>query len=209
MREPSTRDDVKHSESATETFKGLVYVKHGRIGTRSEGPDYYLQTALGEFVLRYQPRSLWEPDYPLEFFSRRMAEVTGTLSDRIVTVNAIKEILSPALPRNARQIKLGKGDSVTIDDVMFGFDEVTEDSRCPSGAVCLWEGQATVVLWVHRALGHATEAERFSLTLRDGHPDPASRTLLDKQFTLLAVEPYPAAGIRIDPEHYVITLSLT
>jgi hypothetical protein len=27
-----------------ETLKGLVYIKQGRIGTRSEGPDYYLQT---------------------------------------------------------------------------------------------------------------------------------------------------------------------
>ena len=27
-----------------ETFEGLVYVKHGRIGSKSEGPDYYLQT---------------------------------------------------------------------------------------------------------------------------------------------------------------------
>ena len=26
------------------TFKGLVYIKNGRIGTKSEGPDYYLQT---------------------------------------------------------------------------------------------------------------------------------------------------------------------
>ena len=26
-----------------ETFDGLVYIKNGRIGSKSEGPDYYLQ----------------------------------------------------------------------------------------------------------------------------------------------------------------------
>lgn len=207
MRETST-SDVKRGELTATTFKGLIYVKHGRIGSRSEGPDYYLQTAQGDFVLRYHQRNLWEPDYHLEFFSRRMAAVTGTLDNKIITVSAIEEILSPLLPPDARQIKLGVGDSATIEEVMFGFDEITEDSRCPTGTVCIWEGQATAALWVHRALGHATEAERFSLTLRAGHPDLATRTVLSKRFTLLAVEPYPAAGVRIDPKQYVIRLSL-
>src|SRR5947208_2164189 len=49
-----------------DTFKGLVYVKHGRVGTRSEGPDYYLQTTRGDFLLRYRQRNPWEPDYHLE-----------------------------------------------------------------------------------------------------------------------------------------------
>lgn len=208
MRERSTNDDVKRGQPTATTFMGLIYVKHGRIGTRSEGPDYYLQTAQGDFVLRYHQRNLWDPDYHLEFFSRRMVAVTGTLDDKILTVSAIEEILSPLLPPDARQIKLGVGDSVTIDEVMFGFDEITEDSRCPTGAVCVWEGQATTALWVHRAVGHATEAEKFSLTLRAGHPDLATRTVLGKRFTLLAVEPHPAAGGRIDPKQYVITLSL-
>lgn len=208
MRETST-NDVKQGELATETFKGLVYVKHGRIGTRSEGPDYYLQTARGDFVLRYHQRNLWDPDYHLEFFDRRMVAVTGTLDNKLITVKAIEEILSPLLPQDARQMKLAVGDSVTIDEVTFGFDEITEDSRCPTGTVCIWEGQVTAALWVYRASGHATEAERFSLTLRAGHPDPATRTVLSKRFTLLAVEPYPAAGVRIDPKQYVITLSLS
>jgi hypothetical protein len=84
-------------------FKGLLYVKHGRLGTRSEGPDYYLQTATGDFVLELQAREPWQPDYHLEFFSRRMVEVSGRLEGRTLEVETIHEILSPHIP-TARQV---------------------------------------------------------------------------------------------------------
>jgi hypothetical protein len=80
------------------TFRGLVYVKHGRLGTRSEGPDYYLQTAKEDLVLMYGDRHLWEPDYRLELFGRRMVEVQGTVDGRTLQVESIREILSPHLP---------------------------------------------------------------------------------------------------------------
>lgn len=85
-----------------DTFKGLVYVKHGRVGTRSEGPDYYLQTARrGELRLEYHPRHPWEADYQLEFYGRRMVEVTGELdasTKGLLHVERIVEILSALIP---------------------------------------------------------------------------------------------------------------
>lgn len=63
-------------------FFGLVYVKHGRVGSKSEGPDYYLQTGKGDLLLHYEQRNLWEPDYKLEFFARQMVEVEGKLTER-------------------------------------------------------------------------------------------------------------------------------
>ena len=50
-----------------ETFKGLLYVKHGRVGTEREGPDYYVQTSIGDFLLQPPERNLWERNYHLEF----------------------------------------------------------------------------------------------------------------------------------------------
>lgn len=58
-------------------LKGLVYVKHGRVCTRSEGPDYYLQTKDVEYLLVLNERDLWEPDYELEYYCRRICLVTG------------------------------------------------------------------------------------------------------------------------------------
>lgn len=206
-KNPAEVED-KRREATTDTFKGLVYVKHGRIGSRSEGPDYYLQTRRGDLVLRYHPRNPWEPDYHLEFFARRMVAVTGTLDDKIITVASIAPILANLLPPDTPQIELAVGDSTTLGDVSFGFSEITEDSRCPTGETCVWEGQAIAALWVHRASGMASEAERFSLTLRTGHPDLATQSVLGARFTLLAVEPHPAARVHIDPKRYVITLQV-
>jgi hypothetical protein len=82
----------------TTTFKGLVYVKHGRVGTRSEGPDYFLQTSKQDLVMVYRDRHLWEPDYQLEFYARRMVEVRGQVDGQTLKVESIQEILSPMLP---------------------------------------------------------------------------------------------------------------
>ena len=83
-------------------FKGLVYVKHGRIGSDSEGPDYYLQTFDREYLLEYSDRYLWEPDYYLEFFCRKFVEVTGELDEatkNTIKVKSIKEICVGFIPR--------------------------------------------------------------------------------------------------------------
>jgi hypothetical protein len=53
------------------TFKGLIYVKYGRVGTRNEGPDYHLQTAHGDLLLAYHPWHAWEMDYQLEYYGPR------------------------------------------------------------------------------------------------------------------------------------------
>jgi hypothetical protein len=90
-----------------ETFKGLVYVKHGRVGSKSEGPDYYLQTWDKEFLLKYADRNLWEPDYYLEFFCRKLVEVNGILRQEmtenrnisVITVTSIQEISGSYIPR--------------------------------------------------------------------------------------------------------------
>jgi len=83
----------------SDTYKGLVYVKHGRVGSRSEGPDYFLQTSRGDFVLHLGKRQPWQPDYQLEFYSRRMVEVEGTLQPpQTIEVTSIREILSGQIP---------------------------------------------------------------------------------------------------------------
>ncbi len=82
------------------TLKGLLYVKHGQVGTRSEGPAYYVQTRQGDFLLHYQERYAWAPDYHLEFYARKMVEVMGQVrEDRQVQVERIHEIHSAFIPQ--------------------------------------------------------------------------------------------------------------
>jgi hypothetical protein len=82
------------------SFSGLVYVTHGRVGSKSEGPDYHLQTSHGDYLLRYKARHLWEPDYHLEFFCRRMVKIDGELIDTgAVQVGSIHEICVGIIPQ--------------------------------------------------------------------------------------------------------------
>ena len=81
-------------------FRGLLYVKHGRLGSRSEGPDYYLQTWHGEYLLSDAERMLWQPDYRLEFFARRMVEIDGSLVHATtIRVAQIHELPVASVPR--------------------------------------------------------------------------------------------------------------
>jgi len=84
-----------------EIFEGLVYVKYGRIGSKGEGPDYYLQTWDREFLLNYGDRGPWELDYYLEFFCRKFVEVTGEPDKETNTmkVTMIKEICVEHIPK--------------------------------------------------------------------------------------------------------------
>jgi hypothetical protein len=84
-----------------ETYEGLVYIKHGRIGSKSEGPDYYLQTWNREYLLEYTDRGPWELDYYLDFFCRKFVEVTGELDKgrNTIRVTKVKEICVGHIPK--------------------------------------------------------------------------------------------------------------
>ncbi|MCX6677440.1 MAG: hypothetical protein NTU95_05785 [Methanothrix sp.] len=79
-------------------FSGLVFVKQGRVGSRSEGPDYYLQTKKHEYVLSYKRGSLFEPDPFLESFCGKMVEVIGTQDGNEIKVSSIIKISQPSIP---------------------------------------------------------------------------------------------------------------
>ena len=73
-------------------YKGFLYIKLGRVGTRSEGPDYYLQTKNRDYELKFEERENHEPDYRLEFYSRRYVEITGKTVSEKVHIEKIKEL---------------------------------------------------------------------------------------------------------------------
>lgn len=198
------------------TFKGLVFVKHGRVGSRSEGPDYYLQTTTGDFLLHFQTRLMFQPDYHLEFYCRKMVEITGLLQgQRLIEVHSIAEIVAPMLPPQSEdpQPKLGEpvqiGVGQTVDFGAAGltitFLAVTEDSRCPPGSVCIWEGRASISLRLDVASGQSLT---FSLTLQAGHPESANAIALGYSFTLQHLES-PSQSAGGDASLYEATLVIT
>ena len=75
-------------------FAGLLYIKHGRVGTRSEGPDYYLQCYRTDYLLDFKKRHLWERDEALEALSRQFVAIRGTLNGDRIRVESIQQIKS-------------------------------------------------------------------------------------------------------------------
>ena len=76
------------------------------------------------------------------------------------------------------QLKLGKSaDEAGFDTVTFV--KITGDSRCPSGAQCIWAGEASVVLKIG-------EAEKTI-----GFPETSIMSEGKTQVELLEVLPYP------------------
>ena len=80
------------------------------------------------------------------------------------------------------------------------WQEVSEDSRCPRNANCVWEGQAVVNLLVN--------GEAVALTLRQGKPEQAQRTVANYVFTAEELSPYPE-GEQIEADAYRLQLMVS
>ena len=81
---------------------------------------------------------------------------------------------------------------------------VTDDSRCPINAFCIWEGNATVVLRFERA-GSAPTETTLHTNARIG---ANAVTVAGAQYTLFGLTPAPVAGQVADPTRYVALLAI-
>ena len=75
------------------------------------------------------------------------------------------------------------------------FVAVPEDSRCPSDVVCVWAGNARVLLRVHREDGEHT------VTLNTT-TEPRRATVAGFEIQLNDLSPLPRAGAPISPAQY-------
>jgi hypothetical protein len=78
------------------------------------------------------------------------------------------------------------------------------DSRCPQGVQCVWEGQAVVTLEVSR---DGLAPQRVELILRSG-VEPGAETVAGYELRLLKVEPYPRQGVTPERNDYVATVEI-
>ncbi|MEE9268786.1 MAG: hypothetical protein V3V49_00835 [Candidatus Krumholzibacteria bacterium] len=98
---------------------------------------------------------------------------------------------------------LGVGKSVLIADtgVRVGFDRITSDSRCPLNVDCIWEGNATGLVWAETSPRDRTFFELNT------HPDFRSEVpFRGLVVRLLNVSPFPEDPVIIDPKDYIVTM---
>ena len=69
-------------------YRGFLYPRHGRVGTRSEGPDYFLQSYYHDFLLAHKSRNPWEADETLAQYCSKMVEIEGEIVEITIPANA-------------------------------------------------------------------------------------------------------------------------
>jgi hypothetical protein len=106
----------------------------------------------------------------------------------------------------AATLELSVGDTRAVQGskVSVTFVRVVNDSRCPKGVTCVWEGDAAIEL---RVTPDGGEAETVQL-----HANP--RTVKDVvlhgvRVTLERLEPYPEEGRAINSRDYRAVLAIT
>ena len=79
------------------------------------------------------------------------------------------------------------------------FVAVTEDSRCPRDATCIWAGEVKVQLEIQQSSQVASQVEIL---------EGGSTVAGVYRVTLVRVEPQPVSTARIAPQDYRATLKI-
>ncbi|MBK8567753.1 MAG: hypothetical protein IPN76_31655 [Saprospiraceae bacterium] len=113
---------------------------------------------------------------------------------------------------NIKPVQLDKAFNLAVnetaeletDGTRIKFLGISEDSRCPTGVNCVWEGEAIVQLSVEKE--DDAIVETLTTNPREGQMLPDKFTAFGHGVKLLQVMPYPEAGSSIEEGDYVIRL---
>ncbi|MCI5131944.1 MAG: hypothetical protein D3904_10550 [Candidatus Electrothrix sp. EH2] len=87
------------------------------------------------------------------------------------------------------------------NDLTIGFSMVLEDSRCPTGTQCPWEGNAEILLAL-------SGGDLETVHLNTGMQFPRTDFYNGYSITLDELKPHPAQGTSIEPSDYTAVLSV-
>jgi len=101
-------------------------------------------------------------------------------------------------------LSIGEAARINGEELRVEFVEVIEDSRCPSGATCIWQGRVSVKLEI-TYLGDPYDMVLIQYGLYDGYD---TESYQGYQFTY-KVEPYPEVNKQIDPSDYRLVMTVS
>jgi hypothetical protein len=131
---------------------------------------------------------------PIQFVQNVQNGYLFTLGMNLVYVNLGQEF----------SLRIGESASIKGEELQVRFLEVTEDSRCPTGVVCIWEGRVSGLLEIaYRESLHRAELTEPGLT--SWPPEYP----FNEYKIAYHVEPYPQAGIEIAVEDYRLVLRIS
>lgn len=95
-------------------------------------------------------------------------------------------------------LKIGQSVSVPNHGIVIGFIDVLDDSRCPSGVECVWEGTYSLVISV---LSNSQNLGNFILNSSNLHKASFQSYYAKCQ----SLEPYPVSTNQISKSSYSAT----
>jgi len=101
-------------------------------------------------------------------------------------------------------LRLGESAQIEAEALQIGFEDVSADSRCPTGERCIWEGDATVRVWLQKA-----SETREAHELHTSPKEQGAVSYLSYEVRLLRLDPYPVSGNTIARGDYRATLEVT
>jgi hypothetical protein len=109
------------------------------------------------------------------------------------------------LPSSPRAVNLLDTLSIKMSETVFSgdfsiqLDSIVDDSRCPSNAVCIWQGLADAKLIVKK--GSDSQTIRLKTVSKMD-----TMTVFNRLIRILNVSPYPNGQGRIPQGDYVVRL---
>jgi len=100
------------------------------------------------------------------------------------------------------KIKNGREAVVRGEKLSIKVQSVS-DSRCPSGATCVWAGNGAVVIKV------AKKNKKQVVATLNTSTEPKEITYRGFKIKLIALSPYPKINQPIDPKNYEATIVVT
>jgi len=104
----------------------------------------------------------------------------------------------------AFDIKVGQEASISSQQLTLKFLSVSEDSRCPQGTNCIWEGNGKVNIELT-----PTGQTSYVLELNTAMSLKSEATYLNYKISLLDLQPYPSAGRTIQQSEYIVTVRVS
>ncbi len=98
-------------------------------------------------------------------------------------------------------LRIGQSVAITGEDLEIRFVEVSEDSRCPKGVTCVWEGRVSTVVEIS-----ADGSSQQLKLIQPGLTEKPSRETHKKYQLTFKVEPYPEEGKEIAADEYQLVL---
>ena len=101
------------------------------------------------------------------------------------------------------QLQVGQSAHIVEANLTVGFQGVSSDSRCAKGEACVWEGDATVRIWLQQTGGSKDEFELHTSSR-------GLKVAVYKGFSvrLVAVHTTPVSGSEIASAEYSVTFKV-